>query len=1000
MVLEGGTPGPEGTDHATREERGRFSSSEGIHDVDRTNPSGHPSTEAALSKRNRLRFSTTTHNIGTWNVRGMNTGKLEIVKQEMQRLSIDLLGISELHWTGNGYFKSDDYTIFYSGNDVIRRNGVAIIATKSVAKAVHSFNAISDRLMSIRINGSPRSITVLQAYAPTTDATEEDIEDFYAKLQTAIDQTPTRDIIFVMGDLNAKVGSGEDLPVVGKWGLGERNDAGDRLIQCCVENRLSIMNTWFEQPKRRLYTWTAPNAMHRNQIDYILCQRRWKSSILSAKTYPGADCGSDHQLLVTKIKVRFSTIKRPPALRRFDMDNIPAQYAVEVKNRFEALSNIDEEPEGLWEEIKSIVRETAEENIPFKKLAKRAKWLTDEAIEIAEHRRTAKATGNIAEFRMLNAAFQRRARQDKEAYWNTQCAELEKAIRHGHTRALFTHVKQARAPFAARKASAIKDSDGTILQEEEQIKRRWRDYTEELYAGNPSIQLTDQSSQTDQEPGVLEEEVKWALKQLPNRKAPGTDNLPAELLKPVPVKILTKLCQKIWTTKSWPKDWTRSVFVTLPKKGDLQECSNYRTIALISHASKILLKIIQNRIAAIVERELPDVQAGFRKGRGTRDQIANLRWIMEKTREYQKDIYLCFIDYTKAFDCVDHDKLWACLKQMGVPEHIEQLIRALYSIQEATVRTPCGNTDWFRIGKGVRQGCILSPALFNLYAETIMRRCNLDESEIGVNIGGRTINNLRYADDTTMLAESERDLEYLIRRVQEESERMGLYLNIKKTKVMTTAGNGAVNIQVHNEKIESVQDFVFLGAKIDQNGESGPDIKRRIALGRVAMQGMDKIWKSKDVSIATKTRLVNAIVFPIATYGCESWTIRKAERRKIDAFELWCWRRLLRIPWTAGTTNKTVLDRTQPKMSLEGKIVKQQLSFFGHVMRAKSLETSMMLGKVSGTRRRGRQRIRWLDTITKATSRTIAELKEAVEDRNTWRGLIHKVAESRLRLNG
>uniref|UniRef100_A0A914X528 Reverse transcriptase domain-containing protein n=1 Tax=Plectus sambesii TaxID=2011161 RepID=A0A914X528_9BILA len=147
-------------------------------------------------------------------------------------------------------------------------------------------------------------------------------------------------------------------------------------------------------------------------------------------------------------------------------------------------------------------------------------------------------------------------------------------------------------------------------------------------------------------------------------------------------------------------------------------------------------------MASFVEMELPDVQAGFRKGRGTRDQIANLWWIMEKTREFQKDVYMCFINYSKAFDCVEHDKLWKCLKQMGIPELLVELIRSLYENQEATVRTAFGNTDWFDIERGVRQGCILSPALFNLCAETIMRRCDLDESPIGVKIGGRNINNL------------------------------------------------------------------------------------------------------------------------------------------------------------------------------------------------------------------------------------------------------------------
>ena len=158
-----------------------------------------------------------------------------------------------------------------------------------------------------------------------------------------------------------------------------------------------------------------------------------------------------------------------------------------------------------------------------------------------------------------------------------------------------------------------------------------------------------------------------------------------------------------------------------------------------------------------MNHELPDVQAGFRKGRGTRDQIAIICWIIEKAREFQKNIYFCFIDTAKAFDCVDHNKLWKILKEMGIPEHLTHLLRNLYADQEATVRTGHGTTDWFQIGK-VRQGCILSPCLFNLYAEYIMRNAGLEETQTGINIAGRNINNLRYADDTTLMAESEEEL--------------------------------------------------------------------------------------------------------------------------------------------------------------------------------------------------------------------------------------------------
>ena len=168
------------------------------------------------------------------------------------------------------------------------------------------------------------------------------------------------------------------------------------------------------------------------------------------------------------------------------------------------------------------------------------------------------------------------------------------------------------------------------------------------------------------------------------------------------------ICQKIWKTQQWPQDWKRSVFIPIPKKGNAKECSNYCTIALISHLSKVMLKILQARLQQYMNCELSDVQAGFRKGRGTRDQIANICWIIIKARKFQKNIYFCFIDYAKALYFVDHNELWKILNEVGIPDHLTCLLRNLYACQEATVRTGHGTTDWFQIGKGVHQGCILS----------------------------------------------------------------------------------------------------------------------------------------------------------------------------------------------------------------------------------------------------------------------------------------------------
>ena len=212
-----------------------------------------------------------------------------------------------------------------------------------------------------------------------------------------------------------------------------------------------------------------------------------------------------------------------------------------------------------------------------------------------------------------------------------------------------------------------------------------------------------------------------------------------------------------------------------------------------------MFKILQARLQQYVNRELPDVQAGFRQGRGTRDQIANIRCIIKKAREFQKNVYFCFNDYAKALDCVDHNKLWKILKEMGIPDHPTYLLRNLYAGQEATVRTGHGTTDWFQIGKGVCQSCILSPCLFNLYAEYIMQNAILDEAQAGIKIASRNINNLRYADDTTLMAGNEEELKSLLMKVKEESEKVGLKLNIQKTRIM--ASGPITSWQIYGETL-------------------------------------------------------------------------------------------------------------------------------------------------------------------------------------------------------
>ena len=710
------------------------------------------------------------------------------------------------------------------------------------------------------------------------------------------------------------------------------------------------------------------------------------------RTRQSADCGSDHQLLVANIKLKLKARKKENPPVRYDVEEIPQQYSVLVRNKFQVLlTEMDEDrtPNELWDEMKEAVISSAKETIPRKK-KKKQPWISKTTLDLADKRQEAKKKGDYQEWKKQQKEVSKSVRTDQRNFVERKCDEIEKA--RNDSRKVFSLVKELTQKSSTR-SDVINDRTGNTLTESADIKNRWAEYCTDLYQDDPQETSSSSSNrEEEQEPPPLLGEVRQAMSEINDGKSPGIDQIPSELWKASGdegVQVMWKLCVKIWRDGQWPTDWGRAVFIPLPKKGNIKECSNHRTISLICHASKILLKIINNRMKRKLENEIAEEQAGFRAGRGTRDHIVNIRNIIEKCRGHATPLYLCFIDYSKAFDCVSHKELWNIMRDMGFPTHVVELISKLYEDQESAVRTSRGDTDWFEIGRGVRQGCILSPQLFNLYAEAIMREA-LEDFPGGVKIGGRRITNLRYADDTTLVCGSKKELLDLLKAVKSASERRGLLLNTKKTKIMVIDDDRKDQDEgfvLDGNNIDEVESFEFLGSVINTKGDCSQEIKRRLAMAKSVVHKLTKLWKSR-LPISLKLRLLKSTAFAVASYGSESWTMKSVDRKKVDSFELWCYRRVLRIPWTHRKTNQWVLEQLGVKKSLRADMICRKLTYFGHIMRHNSFEKNIIEGMMENKRRRGRPAASWLNDMKDISGTNVTMATRIAADRTRWRALV------------
>ena len=543
-------------------------------------------------------------------------------------------------------------------------------------------------------------------------------------------------------------------------------------------------------------------------------------------------------------------------------------------------------------------------------------------------------------------------------------------------------------------SGCIQSKDGTLIMEKDEILERWSEYIEELFdderGQKPVIRKNIEG------PRILKAEVTAAIAHTKRNKAAGPDGIVVEMIEALEdfgIDTMTEIINEIYDSGTIPEDLSKSIFIALPKKHNATECELHRTISLMSHVIKMILRIIMWRARKNIKPEIGKEQCGFMKDTGTRNAIFTLRMICERSIEMQKDIYLCFIDYTKAFDKVKHVQLLDMLQDLDIDGKDIRLLRNLYWEQTAGIRIEDKISTYKQIKRGVRQGCVLSPDLFNLYSEQILREI---KDLKGLVIGGYNMNNLRYADDTVLISDSRDQLQEILDKVVEESAKRGLSSNCKKTECMVVSKKLDVpdcQLTVGEREIKQVEKFSYLGSLITSDGRSDSEIKKRIGMSKAIFEKMGKILKNRKLSMKTKLRVLDCYIFSTLTYGSECWTISQTMEKRLQSVEMWFYRRMLRISWTEHMSNEEVLAKAGTRRKLVVTIRKRQLQFLGHVLRKEELEDVAITGKIEGKRARGRQRLTFISSLSHWMKINEKDIIRTAKDRDLWRTMAANVLE-------
>jgi exonuclease III len=920
--------------------------------------------------------------VATYNARTLRTPeKLIELELALEEIKCDILGICEIRRNGEEIQEHLNYIFYYKGQ-TSGKYGVGFIVKKKWKKNIIEFIGISERIAILNLNlpNYKNPWSIIQVYSPTEMATEEEKESFYKDLSNSMEETYKNKII--MGDFNSKIGNLQtpvpNTSIIGKYTTGITNNNGQRMINFATENNAAIMNTFYKKRMSKRWTWQSPCGKYRNEIDYILTTS--PHAFKNIEVISNFNFNSDHRLLRGTIYGEVTKKTRKHIAKKNNKE-IPLPLPETIKDKF--VKSIQGLSDGDTTQQKYNKFELALQNLNVDlsceqrkdKTGDEARSLINQRKELFDNRRS-----NQKKIAALSKKITHSIKTHRADY-RLQMIQKEIEKTGGTKRAI--HKLRENTSWIPSLAKKDKEGAKSNTCSRPQISDIATEFFKVLYSANrEQYNTTNPNSGINKEevPHILESETTKAILSQKSYKSAGEDNISNELLKGLIEEInqpMTSLFNDIITTENIPEQWTKSTIILIHKKGDRNKIENYRPISIMSNVYKVFSKILLGRLSKRLDENQPREQAGFRKDFSTIDHIHVVKQLIQKSKEYGITYYLSFVDYTKAFDSLDHQYMWNALREQGVTEKYISIIRKIYEASTAVVQLE-SKGEQFGIFRGVRQGDPLSPKLFCAVLESIFRKLNWEEH--GLNINGNNLNHLRFADDLILFTDNAATLQSMLKQLVVESANAGLTINTTKTKIMTN--NVYEPIIVEGEEIEYVQDYVYLGQVISPEQQMLKELERRITNTWRKYWSMKEIMKNKSVPMEIKAKLYNTCLLPCLTYGCETWTCTKKNIQQIAVCQHGMERSMLGIKRNDRWRLTKIREKTMVRDVVKD-IRKRKWKWSGHMVRNKIEKWTRQITDwfpIYRKRGRGRQHRRWEDDFPSNWTRL-------AQDRDTWKTL-------------